>query len=230
MVGVFNTTTNLNTTSPFVEKSSRSQQRSTKRKPSSPSEGANDTTRTTGLATDSLSVVTDYDTNFPTSPSYSVLTQKGVTKGKVTSKTTPATTTPVFALNGKAVPNTSASGAFTYEIAKPTLLKSGRVKRSDWTTVGVNSVPTTPVSTSSKAPKTTSATTTTSHIIADVRSTSKGSVSPSTTSDMKATNNAQKSSPLKPPKPTGVNFNKQTGNMFQALSDSADCNEGTSAQ
>ena len=118
MVGVFNTTTNLNATSPIVAKLSRSQQQAKKRKPSSPP------------------------------------------KEKVTYKTIPATTTPAFALNGKTVPNTSASGAFTYEIAKPPLLKSGRVKRGDWTTVGVNSVPTTPVDTSSKAPKTTSATTT----------------------------------------------------------------------
>ena len=149
-------------------------------------------------------------------------------KEKVIPKSTSATTTPVFALMCKAVPNTSATGAFNYEVAKPPLLKSGRVKRGAWTTVGVNSVPTTPGGTSPKASETTSATT--SPIIATVCSTSNESVPPSTTGDMKATNNGQKSSPLKPSKPTGVNFGKPTGNMYQALSDSANCNDCIRAQ
>jgi hypothetical protein len=139
-VGDINTTTNLNATSPIVQKLTKSQKKAAKRKPTSPPEGANATTRSTGCAIDTLSVVPDYDIDFPTSPAYSVTTQKGVTKEKVIPKTTSATTTPVFALHGKAVPNTSASGAFSYEVAKPPLLKSGRVKRGSWTVVGVNSV------------------------------------------------------------------------------------------
>ena len=86
--------------------------------------------------------------------------------------------------------------------------------------------------TSVKSGKTTSASTTASTTNADVGSTTKGSVSPSTT-DLKATINVQTTSPLKQPitpKPTGVNFRKQTGNKIQALSDSANCNEGVSAQ
>ena len=83
-------------------------------KPASRPEGANVTTRTTGLSTDALSVVPNYDIDFPVSPTCSVTTQKVVTKEKVTSKTTIATTTPAFVLQGKAVPNTSATGSFNF--------------------------------------------------------------------------------------------------------------------
>ena len=113
-VGDINTTTNLNATSPVVLKLSKSQKQAAKRKPSSPPEGANVKTRTTGLSTDTFSVVPNYDIDFPVSPTCSVTTQKVVTKEKVTSNTTIATTTPAFVLQGKAVPNTSATGSFNF--------------------------------------------------------------------------------------------------------------------
>jgi hypothetical protein len=234
-VNDINTPTNLNATtsrSPSGLKLSKSEIKRAKRAASSPLEGAITKTCTTGLAADTLFAVPEYDIDFPISPIHTVSTQKGVTKEKGIPKSTPVTT-PAFALNGKPVPCASATGAFTYEVPKPPpIVKSGRVKKDTWSTVRVNNVFTTPVGTSVKSGKTTSASTTASPTIADVGSTTKGSVSPSTT-DLKATINVQTTSPLKQPitpKPTGVNFRKQTGNKFQALSDSANCNEDVSAQ
>jgi len=68
--------------------------------------------------------------------------------------------------------------------------------------------------------------------IAKVGSTTKESVSPSATNG-KAAIKVPTTSPLKQtttPKPTSANFKKQTGNMFQALSDSANCNGDVGAQ
>ena len=59
-VGDINTATDLNATSPSVRKLTKSQQKAAKLKPTSPLEGANATTRTTGLSTDTLSVVPNF--------------------------------------------------------------------------------------------------------------------------------------------------------------------------
>ena len=251
IAGDINTPTNLNTTSPSGPKLSKSERRRTKRAASSPLEGATAKSSTTGLSALSpvvgavakasttglsdnvLFAVPEYDIDFPSSPMHTSLTPKGVTKEKGIPKSAPVTTTPVFALNGKKVPSASATGAFTYEVLTPlTIVKSGREKKDGWSTIGVNKVFTAPVGTSIKTGKTTSASTTASSTIADVGSTAKGPSSPAAT-NLKATINVQKTSPLKQqttPKPTGVNFRKQTGNKFQALSDSANCYGGVSAQ
>jgi hypothetical protein len=238
-VGDINTTTNLNATSPLVPKLTNSQKKAAKKRAaSSPLEGAITKTCTTGLAAvnltaDTLFTVPEYDIDFPPSPTHTVTTQKGVIKEKGIPKSTPVTTAPAFALNGKPVPNASTTGAFTYEVPKPPLIvKSGGGKKGSWSTVRPNNVVTTPVGNSVKTGKTTAAPPTASPPMADVGSTTKGFVSPSTT-DLKANINVLKTSPLKQPftpKPTGVNFRRQTGNKFQALSDSANCNVGVGAQ
>ena len=154
-------------------------------------------------------------------------------KGKGNINTTPTTTAPAFALNGKAVPTTSSNGAFDYVMPKPPISTSTRPKNNGWTNVGKFSVPTTPISSSFKGPKVAVGGVTTtgaSSSIGDGSSTSKGSKSPSTASLMKGINNEQQSSPSKQPKPTSANFNKQTGNKYQALSDLANGCDGLSAQ
>ena len=116
---------------------------------------------------------------------------------------------------------------------KPPLSTSTRPKRNEWTNVGKLSVPITHISPSFKGPNVAGggvSSTATSSNIGDGSSTSKGSGSPSTTSAMKGTNNAQQSSSLKQPKPTGANFNKQTGNKYQALGEPANGFDGLSAQ
>ena len=185
------------------------------------------------LTADTFFAVPEYDIDFPASPIHTVLIQKGVAKERGISKSTPGTTGAPFALNGKPVPSASATGVFNYEVPKPPLIvKSGRGKNDTWSTVRVNNVVTTPGGAGVKTGKATSAATTASPPMANVGSTTKGSVSPSTT-NVKATINVLKTSPSKQPttpKPTSANFKKQTGNMFQALSDSANCYGGVSAQ
>ena len=163
--------------------------------------------------------VANYDTEFPTSPLNAVLSQKG------------ATSVPVFALNGKAVPTTSTTGAFAYKVPKPALPKSSRNKNDEWSTVRVHGASTKPGGSSSKATKSASGVSTTEHSTTsgDVLPTSKASLSPATTREMKGTNNGKNSYPSKP-KATGVSFNGQTGNKFQTLCDSGDCSESMSTQ
>ena len=150
-------------------------------------------------------------------------------KGKGNINTTPTTTAPAFALNGKAVPTTSSTGTFDFMIAKPPLTTPVRPKASEWTPVGKTSLPITHIIPKLKGANVAGggvSTTATSSNIGDGSSTSKGSGSPSTTRTMKGNN----TSPSKQPKPAGVNFNRQTGNRYQVLGDLAKDCDGLSAQ
>ena len=188
----------------------------------------------TGIVTEVPASASDYDATFPpVSPLGAVSKPKHASKNNGNVNATPTTTAPAFVLNGKAVPTTSSTGAFDYAMPKPPISTSTRPKNSGWTNVGKFSAPTTPISSSFKGPKVAVGGVTTtgaSSSIGDGSSTSKGSKSPSTASLMKGINNEQQSSPSKQPKPTSANFNKQTGNKYQALSDLANGSDGLSAQ
>ena len=231
LVRDINTSTDSSVATPAVVKLTKSQKKRVKRAATSPPEGA----IIKSSATDVVADVTDYDTAFPTSPLSAILKTKIASKGKGNTAATPATTGPAFSLNGKAVPTTASSGGFDYAVAKPPLATSARPKRDGWMHVGNLSVPITHISPGHKGPNVAGGgvpTTATSSNIGDGSSTSKGSRSPSTASVMKSINNAQQSSSSssKQLKPAGANFNRQTSNKFQALSDSADCGEVLSAQ
>jgi len=235
LVRDINTSTDSSVATPAaVVKLSKSQKKKVaKRVATSPLEAANIKSSTTGIATDVPTSVSDYDDAFPTSPLSAILKPKGALKGKGNINTTPTTTAPAFSLNGKPVPTTSSTGVFDYVMAKPPLATPARPKRSDWSHVGKLSVPITHISPSFKGPNVAGggvSTTATSSNIRDGSSTSKGSRSPSTASVMKGINNALQSFPSKQPKPTGANFNTQTGNKYQALSDLANGSDVLSAQ
>ena len=181
------------------------------------------------IETDVLPGASDYDAAFPISPLSTVLSKKGALNGKGNNNTTPTTTGPALSLDGKAVPTTSSTGTFDFMIAKPPLTTPVRPKASEWTPVGKTSLPITHFSPGIKGPNVAGggvSTAATSSNIGVGRSSSKGSGSPSTTRTMKGNN----TSPSKQPKPAGVNFNRQTGNRYQALGDLANGCDGLSAQ
>ena len=252
-VGRIDTATNLNATSPLVPALTNSaKKRKNKRAAPSPLEAAITKTCTTdltavGLTAGTLFAVPAYDIDFPISPTHTVVIPKGGAKERGISKSTPASTGPVFALNGKPVPSASDTGAFNYLVPipkSPIIVKSGKGNNVAWPAVGVNKVVTTPGAAGVKTGKTASATTEasppivkvgsttkesgslSSTPIAKVGSTTKESVSPSATNG-KAAIKVPTTSPLKQtttPKPTSAFLKKPNGNMFQALSDSANCN------
>ena len=279
-VGRIDTATDLNATSPLVPALTNSaKKRKNKRAAPSPLEAAITKTCTTdltavGLTAGTLFAVPAYDIDFPISPTHTVVIPKGGAKERGFSKSTPASTGPVFALNGKPVPSASDTGAFNYVVPipkSPIIVKSGKGNNVAWPAVGVNKVVTTPGAAGVKTGKTASATTEasppifkvgsttkesgslSSTPIAKVGSTTKESVSPSTTkgsgslsstpiakvgsttkesvspsaTNGKAAIKVPTTSPLKQtttPKPTSACLKKPNGNMFQALSDSANCN------
>ena len=256
-MGRIATATNLNAASPMVpELNNSTKKQKNKRAASSPLEAAITKTCTTDLTAvgptaGTLFAVPEYDVDFPASPTHTVLIPKGGAKERGISKSTPGSTGPVFTMNGKPVPSASATGAFNYVVPIPkSPNKSGKGNNVAWSAVGASKVFTTPGNTGVKTGKTTSDTTNASPPVAKVGSTTKESVSLSSTpiakvgsttkesvspsaTNGKAAIKVPKTSPFKQtttPKPTSAIFKKQTGNMFQALSDSANCNGEPGAQ
>ncbi len=113
------------------QKLTKSQRLAAKRAATSPLQAGNAKACATDLdlVTDVPSEFNGYDTDFPSSPLNSTLTQKGTKNGTLTSTSTSTATTPAFVLNGKIVPTPSSTGTFDYIVAKPILSPSASTQK-----------------------------------------------------------------------------------------------------